>query len=74
MQTVTFKAPEHLYERLEALAGKLDRNKSYLLRKAVEQYLEDEEDYMLALGRLAEDRPETRLTLDALKRRHGLDG
>ena len=45
MHAVTAKLPDDLYERLENLGKMIDRKKSYLIRKAVEGFLEEREDY-----------------------------
>ena len=52
MQTVTAKLSDETNVRLENLAKVSDRKKSYLVRKAVEMFLEEKEDYFIALGRL----------------------
>lgn len=39
-----------LEERLERLAQKTNRTKSFYVKKALEQYLEDEEDYQDAVA------------------------
>jgi RHH-type rel operon transcriptional repressor/antitoxin RelB len=38
--------------RLENLAKTIDRNKNYLVRKAVEYFLEEKEGYLIAIHRL----------------------
>ena len=53
MQAVTAKIPLEMNSRLEGLAKELDRNKSYLIRQAVADYLEEQEDYLIAVARLA---------------------
>ena len=57
MHTVTTKLPDSLYDRLENLGQLIDRKKSYLLRKAVEDFLEEKEDYFIALHRLEQKNP-----------------
>jgi RHH-type rel operon transcriptional repressor/antitoxin RelB len=39
-------------KRLDRLAREIDRSKSQLINKALEEYLEEYEDYLVALGRL----------------------
>ena len=46
------RLPEETVEELEAIAGHTDRSKSYLIRKAVEQYLAEYADHQIALDRL----------------------
>ncbi len=42
---ITVRLPKELEEKLEQLAKKEERSKSYIIRKALEEYLEDYEDY-----------------------------
>jgi RHH-type transcriptional regulator, rel operon repressor / antitoxin RelB len=39
-------------KRLDRLARAIDRPKSQLINKALEEYLEEYEDYLVAIGRL----------------------
>lgn len=48
--TTAVRLPEALEKRLEAFAAKTHRSKSYYLRRALEEFLEDQEDYYLALA------------------------
>ncbi len=59
-----------LEAKLESLAKKTGRTKSYYVREAVRQYLEDREDYLKAIAVL--ERREPAITLDELERRLGL--
>jgi RHH-type rel operon transcriptional repressor/antitoxin RelB len=59
-----------LEKRLERLAKKTGRSKSYYAREAIRQYLEDREDYMLGLSVL--ERNEPTISLEELERRLGL--
>jgi predicted DNA-binding protein len=51
-EAVSLRLPEDLAERLEKLAGSIDRSKTYIMTKALAEYLEDYEDYLIALKRL----------------------
>ena len=69
--TVTAKIPGVLNERLENLTHTLDRKKGYLIRRAIAEYLDDNEDYVVALHRL-----ETKgkvFSLEEIERDCGLD-
>lgn len=57
MHTVTAKLPDDLFERLQKLGEIVDRNKSYLVRKALEAFLDEREDYFIALHRLEQKNP-----------------
>jgi RHH-type rel operon transcriptional repressor/antitoxin RelB len=63
-------SPE-IEQRLEALARKTGRTKSYYAKKAITEFLQDEEDYLLALTRLEENNP--RLSLEDIERQLGLE-
>jgi RHH-type transcriptional regulator, rel operon repressor / antitoxin RelB len=60
-----------LDERLDALAAKTGRRKSYYASKAIERYLEDIEDYLDAKEALKKSK--RTYTLDELARKLGLD-
>ena len=66
MHTITAKLPDELNIRLDNLAGIIDRKKSYLIRKAVEFFLEEKEDYFIALYRLEKNGP--RQSLEELEK------
>lgn len=52
--------------RIAVLSQKTGRSKSYYVRKAIEEFLNDEEDYLLALARLEENNK--RIPFDEVKR------
>jgi RHH-type rel operon transcriptional repressor/antitoxin RelB len=60
-----------LEKRLEKLAKQTGRSKSYYARLAIQQFLEDREDYLLGIAAL--ERKEPRISLDELERELGLD-
>jgi RHH-type rel operon transcriptional repressor/antitoxin RelB len=60
-----------LEAKLEKLARKTGRSKSYYARAAIRQYLEDREDYLLGVAVL--ERNEPTISLNELERRLGLD-
>ena len=64
------RLPPDLETRLQDLARKTGRTKSYYAIKAIRDFLEAEEDYLLALARLEEHNP--RISLDTIERE--LDG
>lgn len=53
MTTISLRIPDALNSRLDHLSHEMDRNKSYLIRQAVEEFLEEREDYLVALARLS---------------------
>lgn len=46
------RLPDEIHEQLEDIAEDTDRSKSYLIKKAIEQYLEEYADYQMAIDRL----------------------
>lgn len=45
------RLPQGLEKRLDQLAKETHRSKSYYVKRALEEFLEDQEDYLLALAR-----------------------
>jgi len=68
---IAVRLPESLEKKLDQLAARTNRTKSYYLRKALEEYLEDEADYLLAIERMQSDNP--RISLDEMEKRLGLE-
>jgi len=64
---LALRLPPDIEQRLDALAKKTGRSKSYYACEALVRQLEDIEDYYLARRRLA--RPGRRVTLEGLERR-----
>ena len=60
-----------LDERLARLAKDTGRSKSYYVRRAIEDWLEDYEDYLIALQRLETDKG--RIPLERLEKQLGLE-
>lgn len=50
--TISVRLPEDMAKRLDELAKSLDRSKTYIVTKALREYLEEYEDYLIALHRL----------------------
>ncbi len=69
-EAVSVRLPEDVARRLDELAKSLDRPKTYIVTKALREYLEDYEDYLIALHRLNDknDRVVSRKELVAIDR------
>lgn len=65
------RLPPEIERRLDALAKKTGRSKSYYVREAILRQIEDIEDYYLAVRRLS--RGGSRVTLESLERRAEAD-
>jgi RHH-type rel operon transcriptional repressor/antitoxin RelB len=63
---LALRLPENLETRLAELAQQTGRSKSYYVRTAIEKFLEDNEDYLLAVKRLEEKNP--RISFEQVKR------
>ena len=64
---------KELEKRLERLAAKTGRTKTFYAREAIEAHLEDLEDFYLAEERLRDFRSEDAIPLADLKDELGLD-
>lgn len=72
--TTAVRLPEDLQKRLEALAARTHRSKSYYLKRALETYIEDYEDYLMALEvkKRMDAGQEKTYTLEEVKKKLGL--
>jgi RHH-type rel operon transcriptional repressor/antitoxin RelB len=67
---LAIRLSKDIEERLEKLARKTGRSKSFYAREAILEHLDDLEDYYLAVARLEKNLPE--VPLDEMERRLGL--
>ena len=67
---IAVRLPIDIEKKLDQLAAKTNRTKSYYVRKAIEEFLEDEADYLLAMERIQKNNP--RISLDELEKKLGL--
>jgi RHH-type rel operon transcriptional repressor/antitoxin RelB len=67
---IAVRLPPDVEKRIERLARKTGRSKTFYVREAILQHLEDLEDYYLAVQRLEENLPG--VPLDEVERRLGL--
>ena len=51
-EALSLRLPDELAERLERLSKSIDRSKTYIVTKALSEYMEEFEDYLIALNRL----------------------
>jgi RHH-type rel operon transcriptional repressor/antitoxin RelB len=49
---ISLRLPDNLLKPLDKLSVNSERPRTYLIRKAVENYLEEYQDYQLAIDRL----------------------
>ena len=60
-------------ERLQRLATKTGRTKSFYVREAIREYVEDREDYELAVAASREAGAGPHISLEELIRKYGLE-
>jgi RHH-type rel operon transcriptional repressor/antitoxin RelB len=65
------RLPEQLDNRLSDLSHQTNRSKSFYVKKALQDYLDDHEDHLLALARL--EKKNTRITIEEMEGRLGLE-
>ncbi|MDG7038664.1 MAG: ribbon-helix-helix protein, CopG family [Nitrososphaerota archaeon] len=53
-RTISVRLPKSLEERLTSLARTLDRPKTYIISKALQEYLDEYTDYLIAMDRLSD--------------------
>jgi RHH-type rel operon transcriptional repressor/antitoxin RelB len=71
MTVITTRIPDELDGVLSNIAKELDRSKGYIIRKAIENYIEEKADLLLALSRI--ERGEETISLAEIKDRYGLE-
>ncbi len=67
------RLPEDIEQRLESLAKKTGRAKSFYVREALGEYLADLEDFYLADKRVKSYSAATAIPLDDLMREYGVE-
>jgi RHH-type rel operon transcriptional repressor/antitoxin RelB len=65
------RLPEKIEERLSELARQTHRPKSYYVKQAIQDFLDEYEEHLLALSRLEKKNP--RVTLEEMERRLDLE-
>ena len=50
--SITIRVPDTLALQIDELANTLDRSRGYLIKKAMEMYISEYADYLVALDRL----------------------
>jgi RHH-type rel operon transcriptional repressor/antitoxin RelB len=72
MSALSIRLPDDIDQRLDALAYKTGRTKTYYVREAILEHIEELEDIYLALNRLKT--PSKRWSLDDLENGRDLEG
>ena len=71
MATLTLRVEDQLDRKLQRLAKETERPKSYFIKKALELYLQEYDDYQIALARRA-DKDEEILTMTQMRKALGV--
>ncbi len=71
LSMLTVRLSRTLESRLNRLAKRTGRPKSYYAKKAIAEFLDEQEDYLIAVTRLEENLPP--IPLDEVAKRLGLD-
>ena len=67
---LTIRLNDDVENRLTTLSQKTGRPKSYYVRQAIQRYLEEKEDYLLAISRL--EKKNHRISIKELEKKLGL--
>jgi RHH-type rel operon transcriptional repressor/antitoxin RelB len=70
VRILALRLPPKVEKRLEALARKTGRTKSHYAKLAIVEFLDDQEDYLLAVARLERNLPG--IPIEEVERRLGL--
>lgn len=68
---LTVRLTPQMETRLARLAKRTGRSKSHYVKQAIAEFLDDQEDYLIAISRLEDDLPS--IPLDKVVKRLGLD-
>jgi RHH-type transcriptional regulator, rel operon repressor / antitoxin RelB len=71
MLMLTLRLPSRVEERLKRLSRRTGRPKAYYAKRAIEEFLDEQEDYLIAVARLEENLPP--IPLAEVVKRLGLD-
>ena len=69
---LTVRLSPRLQARLDRLARRTGRPKAFYAKKAITEFLDEQEDYLIALARLEDNLPP--IPLSEVVKRLGLDG
>ena len=71
-EAVSLRLPDEMAKRLDSLALSLGRPKTYIIRKALQEYLKENEDNLVALHRLR-DKDDPTITEKELNRHRAME-
>lgn len=68
---VSIRLPDETLNKLDDLAKTIERSKTYIIRKAIDSYLQEYADYLVALERLR-DKDDEIISTDEMRERLAL--
>ena len=68
---ISIRLPNELVHKLEDLSGAIERSKTYIIRKALESYLQEYTDSLVALERLI-DKDDEIISSEEMREQLGL--
>jgi RHH-type transcriptional regulator, rel operon repressor / antitoxin RelB len=71
MTIITARIPEKLDQALSSLAREIDRPKGYIMRKALENYIEEKLDLLIAIARI--EKGDETISLSEIKEKYDLE-
>lgn len=70
-ELISFRLPDYVIRKLDQIAEETGRSKSYYLKKSIMEFIEDREDYIMAIAALEES--DERFTLEEVRAYLDLD-
>lgn len=70
-KVITVRIPEEISEKLDDLSREIRREKSFIIKSALVQYLDEYVDYQIALDRL-KDKDDKIITSEELRKELGI--
>jgi predicted DNA-binding protein len=71
MHTVTTKISDSLHNILSELSNETSRSRGYIIQRAIENYLEEKSDILIALSRI--ERGEEVISFEEAERKYDLE-
>ncbi|RLF48327.1 MAG: DNA-binding protein [Thermoplasmata archaeon] len=68
---ISIRLPDKIVNELDDLADSIDRSRTYIIRKAIESYMQEYADYLIALERLR-DKDDKIISSDEMREKLGL--
>ena len=68
---ISIRLPDKIVNELDDLADSIDRSRTYIIRKAIESYMQEYADYMIALERLR-DKDDEIISSEEMREQLGL--